>query len=244
MMKFSNHNSPILLETLGDLLSNAENGTDPGAGHLSSRAYLKAALLSQKEDVISGYKKRANEERERQFQGFHLQGREQLFSSHVISLEDLETVLKLEIQAANIWVEEIRQNELQWISGGVNPDSAFAVTYYEEPTSKEVKKYNARKNKDQIEEEYWLNSHLENIDQINNLFNILELPDSTKHWVDSIYKLEFSTLPEEVEEPSDYTGHEAEEVPEKDSGIWIIILSIIGMVILIITPRLLFRKKN
>ena len=67
MMKFSNHNSPILLEALGDLLSNAKNGTDPGAGHLSSRAYLKAALFSEKNEVISAYKEKANQERERQF---------------------------------------------------------------------------------------------------------------------------------------------------------------------------------
>nr|MBC8475512.1 hypothetical protein [Bacteroidota bacterium] len=141
MMKFSNHNSPILLEALGDLLSNAENGHDPGAGHLSSRAYLKAALLSKKDAAVTAYKKRANQERERQFAGANRRGRDPHFSNHVISLADLETVLKLEIQAANVWVEEIKKNEIGWIAGGMNPDSAFSINYYEEPTSKSIGNY-------------------------------------------------------------------------------------------------------
>jgi len=245
MMKFSNHNSPILLEALGDLLSNAENGYDPGAGHLSSRAYLKAALLSKKDDAVTAYKKKANEERERQFAGANRQGRELHFSSHVISLADLETVLKLEIQAANVWVEEIRKNELAWISGGINPDSAFSVVYYQEPTSKSIGKHTARKNVNQIEEEYWLNQHLKNIDKINNAFTILQLPDSTKIWVDSIYKIEFSVLPEKVEEIEVNEKHEAnknKDLHNEDSGIWIIILSVGGMVVIILGTRFLLRK--
>ena len=163
----------------------------------------------------------------------------------MISLVDLETVLKLEIQAANVWVEEIREKELAWISGGLNPDSAFAVTYYEEPTSKQVSKYNARRNKNQIEEEYWLNQHLKNINKINNAFNILQLPDSTKNWVDSIYKIEFSVLPEKVEEIEVYEENEAKknkDLHNEDSGIWIIILSVGGMVVIILGARFLLRK--
>ena len=241
MMKFSNHNSPILLEALGDLLSNAENGFDPGAGHLSSRAYLKAALLSKKEDAINGYKKRANEERERQFAGENRQGIEPHFSSHVISLKDLEVVLKLEIQAANVWVEEIKENELAWISRGLNPDSAFTVTYYKEPTSKAIVKHAARRNKNQIEEEYWLNQQLKNINQINNSFNILQLPDSTKNWVDSIYKIAFSVLPEKVEKAEIHEANKLDKNNE-DSGILIIIMSVGGMVVIILGTRFLLRK--
>ena len=245
MMKFSNHNSPILLEALGDLLSNAENGFDPGAGHLSSRAYLKAALLSKKEDAINGYKKRANEERERQFAGENRQGIEPYFSSHVISLKDLEVVLKLEIQAANVWVEEIKENELAWISRGLNPDSAFTVTYYKEPTSKAIVKHAARRNKNQIEEEYWLNQQLKNIKQINSAFNILQLPDSTKNWVDSIYKVAFSALPEKVEEAEIYEANKLDKNKNLNGdrkGIWIIILSVGGMVVIILGTRFLLRK--
>ncbi|MDC0339043.1 hypothetical protein OAN33_05855 [Flavobacteriales bacterium] len=245
MMKFSNHNSPILLEALGDLLSNAENGHDPGAGHLSSRAYLKAALLSKKDAAVTAYKKRANQERERQFAGANRRGRDPHFSNHVISLADLETVLKLEIQAANVWVEEIKKNELGWIAGGMNPDSAFSITYYEEPTSKSIGKYTARKNKSQIEEEYWLNQHLKNINKINNGFTILQLPDSTKNWVDSIYKIEFSVLPEKNTEnqiPDIYKVDEKKQINNENSGIWIVIVSVSGMVIIIIGSRFLFKK--
>ena len=69
MMKFSNHNSPVLLEALGDLLSNADSGVDPGAGHLSSRAYLKAALLSKDKTVADAYRKMAKAAIERQYPG-------------------------------------------------------------------------------------------------------------------------------------------------------------------------------
>jgi hypothetical protein len=227
-----------LLEALGDLLSKAENGQDPGAGHLSSRAYLKAALISKKDKTINEYKRRANEERERQFAGANRRGRELHFSSHVISLTDLETVLKLEIQAGQLWVEEIRQNELAWISMGTNPDSAFAKMYYEEPSAKEISKYSARKNKNQIEEEYWLSQQLKNIDEIDNVFTILQLPDSTKKWVDSIYKIAFSVLPEKIEE----TVFFEEKNTVKNSGIWIIILGVGGMVIIILGTRFLLRK--
>ena len=245
MMKFSNHNYPILLEALGDLLSNAKNGTDPGAGHLSSRAYLKAALFSKKNEVISAYKEKANQERERQFAGGNQTGRELHFSSHVIILSDLETVLKLEIQAANLWVQEIRENELAWISEGVNPDSAFSATYYTEPSSKAIGKRLARRNKDKIDDEFWLTVQLENISKINHSFSALKLPDSTKNWVDSIYKIEFSVLPEKNTEnqiPDSYKVDKKKQIKNENSGIWIVILSVSGMVIIIIGSRFLLKK--
>ncbi|MFT5777994.1 MAG: tetratricopeptide (TPR) repeat protein [Crocinitomicaceae bacterium] len=234
MMKFSDHNSPILLEALGDLLSHADNGVDPGAGHLSSRAYLKAALLSKEESRIEAYKKKARLEIERQFAGHHMGilGSEEDgkpdFAYGVISIKDLETVLKLEIQAANVLVEEIRQNELSWIKEGVNPDSAFTATYYDEPISIDISMYNARNNIDQVQENYWLSQQLKNINDIDKMYTILELPDSTKNWIDSIYKLEFSILPDEP------INEDSENKPPKKtddkSYIWI---SLIGLAVLI-----------
>ena len=108
-----------------------------------------------------------------------------------------------------------------------------------------MSKYHARRNKNQIEEEYWLNQHLKNINKINNAFNILQLPDSTKHWVDSIYKIEFSVLPEKVEEIEVYEEIEAKknkDLHHQDTGIWVIILGVGGMVLIILGTRFLLRK--
>ncbi|NRA13464.1 MAG: hypothetical protein HRT57_16080 [Crocinitomicaceae bacterium] len=248
MMKFSNHNSPVLLEALGDLLSNADNGVDPGAGHLSSRAYLKASFLSKDETTIKAYKKKAKNEIEKQFagEGFGRESRwpegEAILENPAISIKDLETVLKLEIQAGNTWVEEIRQNELSWIKEGVNPDSMFTATYYDEPTSADISMYNARANKDQIEEDYWLSQQLKNIGDIDNMYNILELPDSTKNWVDSIYNLEFSMIPDEP------VNENSEKKPyNKANGggfIWMIPLGLAVLMLSIFIGRKIYDRRK
>lgn len=249
MMKFSNHNSPVLLEALGDLLSNADSGVDPGAGHLSSRAYLKAGLLSKDESSIKAYKKKARQEVERvyiderfreHFRGGEMPG----FEHGVISIKDLETVLKLEIQAANAWVEEIRQNELSWIKEGLNPDSAFAATYYDEPTSDHISQYNARKKKDQIEEDYWLSQQLKNIDDIDKMYNILELPDSTKQWIDSIYKVEFSVLPDEAETENEESEDKSSDKANSNSFLWISLVGFAILISLILLGRKFFASRN
>ena len=79
MMKFSNHNSPILLEALGDLLSQANVGVDPGAGHLSSRAYLKASFLVKDETQQKAFKKKTQQEIEKQYADERIRSRKTLF---------------------------------------------------------------------------------------------------------------------------------------------------------------------
>ncbi len=267
MMKFSNHNSPILLEALGDLLDQADSGVDFGAGHLASRAYLKAALLSKDEEAIKSYKKKANNSRERSFASHEMMlvrvdstgkiyephpTRElEHWGSHVIALDDLELVLKLEIQTANEWVEEIRQNEISWIEAGINPDSAFAATYYQEPSSSEVAKYFARKRKDEIEEEYWLGQQWYDSETINQFHTGSNIDDSTRQWLDSIYEVEFSVLPDEPVmdslslEQQTGTPTNATNSTEEESKNWLPILGGIGIILLVILGRraILNRKK-
>ena len=250
MMKFSNHNSPVLLEALGDLLSNANNGTDPGAGHLSSRAYLKASFLSKDEAGIEAYKKKARKEIERVFIGRQFARRERMaagepeFHQSTISIKNLELVLKLEIQAANAWVEEIRQNELSWIEAGEDPDSAFTATYYTEPSSAHISPYTAQNNKDQIEEDYWLSQQLENIGDIDQMYNILELPDSTKQWVDSIYKVEFSVLPDEVVTEGEESKKKSANKANTNVYIWMGLTGIGALVLLIFVGRKIMANRK
>jgi tetratricopeptide (TPR) repeat protein len=248
MMKFSNHNSPVLLEALGDVLSNADNGDDPGAGHLSSRAYLKAALLSKDEIVSDAYKKKAKSEIERNFMSeqHRRPGSEGTIELEhaVISLKDLEKVLKLEIQAANSWVNEISKNEMTWIENGVNPDSSFTAMYYDEPSSKHINQYSAQKNEDQIEEDYWLSVQLENVSRINNMYTILELPDSTKKWVDSIYQLEFSALPDASEANISNPSKKPRKPNSGGIPVWIYPLGIAFLLVAIFIGRIVIARRK
>jgi hypothetical protein len=221
MMKFSNHNSPVLLEALGEVLSNADNGDDPGAGHLSSRAYLKAALLSNDSTVSEAYKKKAKSEIERNFMSeqYRRTGSEGAIELEhaVIGLKDLEKVLKLEIQAA---------------------------MYYDEPSSKDINQYNARKNENQIEEDYWLSVQLENASSINSMYTILDLPDATKKWVDNIYQLEFSMLPDNSETT---ISNPSKNAPKKNSGgipVWIYPLGIAVLLVAIFIGRILLGRRK
>src|SRR5690606_34626591 len=138
MMKFSQHESPVLLEVLGDLLYAAESGYDPGAGHLAARAYLKASFEVKDSVVSKIYEQKAKQSIERVYSDHPISVQPSpdgspVFEHHVYPLRNLIAVLKIEILSADSWYEEIRQNELNWIKSGVNPDSAFAANYYNVP---------------------------------------------------------------------------------------------------------------
>ena len=77
---------------------------------------------------------------------------------------------------------------------------------------------------------------LKKIKQINSAFNILQLPDSTKNWVDSIYKVAFSVLPEKVEIYEENKPNKKRKLNGEGSGTWIIILSVGGMAVILLGP--------
>jgi hypothetical protein len=116
--------------------------------------------------------------------------------------------------------------------------------YYDEPSSKHITQYSAQKNEDQIEEDYWLSVQLENVSRINNMYTILELPDSTKKWVDSIYQLEFSTLPD-ASETSISTP--SKKPRKKNSGgipVWIYPLGIAVLLVSIFIGRIVLARRK
>ena len=193
MLRFGSYGSPLLLEALADLLVQVDLGVDKGAGHLASRAYMKAALESGQGDAYKAYKRKAKEAIERNWADHHRRpGSEPKLAHRSISVENLELIVKLETQSAIEWTNEIRANELQWIEAGVNPDSAFSATYYDVPVQKPIQKYFAKKNIDEIQEEFWLNKQLNKINLIGQIHEEMSLSDSSKQWLDSIYELEFA----------------------------------------------------
>jgi tetratricopeptide (TPR) repeat protein len=121
MMKFGNHESPVLLEALANLL-----GSHPeDAKRLAARAYLKGSYEVGDEAARLAYREMAREVL--RYQTRTPQDQQQL------SLEELEQSFQRELTETRQWYEEVRQNELTWIREGKDPEQEFNRLYYEEP---------------------------------------------------------------------------------------------------------------
>jgi hypothetical protein len=126
MMRFANHDSPVLLEVLGDLLRNRRAG-DPNMDEkqLATRAYLKASYAVQDESARNDYREKARSALT--FQSQYRNGSDEL------GLKELEASFQQELAQADAWFAEVRQNELTWLKEGKNPEEEFARQYYQEP---------------------------------------------------------------------------------------------------------------
>lgn len=117
MMRFGRHNSPILLEALGDLLLSDGNRYD--SKMLAARAYLKASYEVDDSAASIAYRKKAQQALELQF------GRER---------SEIEADLEDEIEQGDNFFHQISADERGWISSGSNLDIEFGKKYYQAPT--------------------------------------------------------------------------------------------------------------
>lgn len=228
MMTFANYKSPVLLEALGDLLM--KTNSVGGAGHLGSRAYLKASFEMKDEKASKAYYEKAKASREYSYgpeMHYNRDSPNQLDSAEYMKnpvkgnvlyqMEQLEIALKLEVQSAEIWYDSIRKNEMQWIKEGKNPDSMFAKTYYENPENiKEVSEYETKKRKDEIDEEFWMRNQLEAPDFIRNIHGYGTMADSTKERLDRIYDAEFGIVENEDMQTCGFNESYKKEQREKE----------------------------
>lgn len=130
MMTFANHEAPILLEALGDLLlvniqagsSYRENGD---AKLLAARAYLKASNVSTGEAAKKAYRTMAQSALSMQVSNVPGQ--------YEMTLALLESQFKREQSESDRWYAKVRASELDWIAKGENPELNFAKTYYKNP---------------------------------------------------------------------------------------------------------------
>lgn len=119
MMRFGNHDSPILLEVLGDLLySKYEPKMD--AKWLAARAYLQASIVTKTKspDGSTAYfdlAKRAI--------GMHENS----------SIATVRRQFTDEIKAADKWWRSVESDEAKWIRKGVDVDAEFSQKYFKEP---------------------------------------------------------------------------------------------------------------
>ncbi len=135
MMRFGHHDSPVLIEVLGEILSfpfTLEDGK-----RLAARAFLKASYEVKNLASKEAYRQKAKEV-------LSLQVSSSL-SQEELPLEDLELSFREELQEANLWYDKLRQQEIAWIAAGTDVDEMFRQTYYIEP---------------QISPHSWIKSHV------------------------------------------------------------------------------------
>jgi tetratricopeptide (TPR) repeat protein len=123
MMRFGNHDSPILLEALGDLLSSHEDIRD--SKHLAARAYLKASYEVDDAESRDGYRKLAEEALMMQLSEHGV--------AQELTLAALEKTFQQELAEADAWYAQLVAGEQIWIAAGKNPELEFQRKYREEP---------------------------------------------------------------------------------------------------------------
>jgi tetratricopeptide (TPR) repeat protein len=123
MMRFGNHDSPVLLEALGDLLLSDDFTSD--GKQLAARAYLKACYESDDQATKDAYRTLAKDSLFNQVIGGETENGQ--------IIQKLETTFATELEQANEWYSGVVNDELQWIAGGQNVDKAFAEKYYQDP---------------------------------------------------------------------------------------------------------------
>lgn len=115
MMRFGSHDSPVLLEALGDLLI---YDWREDAKQLAARAYLKASYEAAAPDAAQAYRELA---------------KQALLTQVGIDLDDVEEDLLAEIDDADGFYRQIVPDEREWIAAGENVDQRFAAKYYSAP---------------------------------------------------------------------------------------------------------------
>ncbi len=128
MMRFGNHDSPVLLEALGELL--LSRATGDSSHRLACRALLKAS-----------YEADDPEEQKR----LRMAAQMSLGWQTAMPNEDkriplvlVESSFKDELAEADHWYQQVCDDEQRWIEEGKNVDAEFSKKYYEQPSLTET----------------------------------------------------------------------------------------------------------
>jgi tetratricopeptide (TPR) repeat protein len=122
MMRFAYFDSPVLLEVLGDLLS--DNPRIDGK-QLAARAYLQAASSAKTAEQKADYRELAS---------FVLMMQTRHPGTEKpLPLSELEEDFRSELEDASKWYAELRSREIGWIRDGQDPEVEFDRLYTEEP---------------------------------------------------------------------------------------------------------------
>jgi tetratricopeptide (TPR) repeat protein len=123
MMRFGKHDSPVLLEALGDLLAAGRGGPIKESTRLAARAYLKASYEVKDEAARTAYRKLAHNATE-----YHSPG-----GPDGTALDRLEQDFKAELADARTWYADLEQKERRWVRESRDPEAEFDRLYADEP---------------------------------------------------------------------------------------------------------------
>lgn len=123
MMRFGNHDSPILLEAFAQLAIENEGLKVPKL--LAARAWLKASYVTNNADHQKLYRQLAESV-------LSMQTRPATPTQQV-ELAEIEVDFRKELDEASVWHTELVENERRWINSGLNPEDEFAKAYPVEP---------------------------------------------------------------------------------------------------------------
>jgi tetratricopeptide (TPR) repeat protein len=121
MMRFGRHDSPVLLEALGDLLM--QDGDQGAARQLAARAYLLASYRAPASK--EAYREKAKLAVVEQYDG--PQGKR-------LGLEEVEALFAEELAEGQAFYDALAAQEHAWILAGVDADSAYAAHFYQDPS--------------------------------------------------------------------------------------------------------------
>lgn len=121
MMRFANHENPLLLEALGDLLF--VGGHSGSSGLLAARAYLRASYVVNDPEAKGKYRTLA----EQALSARYSQKRD------ATNLPDLEANFQQELADAQDWYDSLYAKELKWIRDGKDVEAEFDKLYVKEP---------------------------------------------------------------------------------------------------------------
>lgn len=112
MMRFANHDNPILLEALGDLLLTGE--MDQNAAQIAGLAYLHAAQKTTDET-----------EKSRLMNLFKGSG----LTTTDFEPKKMEKALDVAVNKAKAYIERIRLDEIEWIKDGKDVNLLYETKY-------------------------------------------------------------------------------------------------------------------
>ncbi|WP_236696649.1 hypothetical protein [Rhodopirellula islandica] len=119
MMRFGNHDSPVLLEALGDLL--LADDSDEDSKQLATRAYLRASMEVDAPEAVAAYRHKA-------FVAIAMQKE--------VELNQVEEQLLNEIKQGDELFHRIAEDETAWIATGLDVDAEFEKKYLDSPARK------------------------------------------------------------------------------------------------------------
>ncbi len=124
MMKFGQHDSPVLLEALGGLLTQDASNPEADAKLLAARVYLRAS-----DEVPDGPSRAAY--RAMAEAAIEMQTPDRRMGQ--ITLERVEGDFQKELAEARDWYADLRGREMSWIRDGRDPEAEFDKLYDADP---------------------------------------------------------------------------------------------------------------